>query len=167
MKAMSKLVRTVNWCGTYDHLIWNRKYVDCKCRFQFCICFLKNLFPLCKQHPPSPPIFCWLFPCTLHYCRKTLYIETLLFEHDLEIWHTRVVAMLSLTAQEQRRSWPRWENEGSTVARTYCSVSVGPTTAPCLMPLVILFRIPGSSSAVSNTSSMIIRHDSHWSFVVL
>lgn len=41
---------------------------------------------------------------------------------------------------------------------SYCST--------IFMTLVFLLKIPDSSSAVWNMSSLIIQHDSHWSFVV-
>jgi hypothetical protein len=97
------------------------------------------------SNSPPPPIFCWLFPCPLNYCnycRKTLYTITFLCEHDLEIW--RMVAVLSITAQEQGRNWPRWENGDSALARMDCSVSFGPTAALCFMNLVFMLKIPDS-----------------------
>jgi len=53
-----------------------------------------------------------------------------------------MVAVLSLTAEEQGRNWPRWENEDSTLGCMDCSVSFGPTAAPCFMTLVFLLKIP-------------------------
>jgi hypothetical protein len=73
-------------------------YVNCKCRFQFYICFWKNLFPPLKL--PSSPSFagCSLALHTVveRHCGHSSFIvctKTFLCEHDLATWLT--VAMLS------------------------------------------------------------------------
>jgi hypothetical protein len=144
--------------------------VNCKCRFQFYICFWRNPFVFVLAS--LLPLFFWLFPCTLHYCRKhcghgslIVCAKTFLCEHDLATW--LMVALLSVPYWTRvGKNWLNWENEGSTVVHTdfcicwsYCSTVFHALGNPVQDTWYVI-------SSVSSTSLLMMHHASHWSFMV-